>query len=113
MIAFIEDAEVWIVGSDGTAVARKLTTRAGADRVRWDRSSGMLWASGLWDGTVKSLRVLDLRTGQARAPSKPVMLSNDSVAEDFDLSVDGRHVAVARVERRGDLWIYDSSRSAF
>ena len=75
-------------------------------RLAWDRSSDRLWANGFWGEKNLSLRLIDTRTGEARAPLVPVVLGSDPIAIDFDISPDGRAVAVVRQESRGDLWVH-------
>ncbi len=113
-IAFVgqagDERDAYLVDAAGGRPPRRLTTGAGAWRVAWNRATGQLWASGFWGGRVLSLRILDTGSGAMTTPEPPVILSADPASSDFDLAWDGRHVAFARYEPRGDLWIYQLPR---
>jgi Tol biopolymer transport system component/predicted Ser/Thr protein kinase len=116
-IAFLgqgdDDREVYVIAPDGLTPARKLTSGAGAWRVCWDRASGDLWASGFWGSSTLSLRIVDLHTGETRPPSMPVSMGSSFDSSDFDISWDGRRLAFAREELRGDLWVYEGGSKIF
>jgi len=112
-IAFVgSDSDVWIVAADGLTPARRVTRGAEAFRLCWNRSTGDLWASGLWGSGSLSIRIIDVRSGDTHPPPVPIVLSS-ALTVDFDLSRDGQRVAYARQDLRGDLWVQEIQESTF
>jgi Tol biopolymer transport system component len=116
-IAFIvandrDGREVWTAAASG-GEARPLTTGARAQRVAWDPSSHLLLVSGYWGSDQISIRRIDA-TVPGAPPSDPLAwLGAIPTLIDFSLSRDGRLLAFARPEPRGDVWILDAERGKY
>ena len=105
--------EVWLQALDGETEARRLTTGAGALDPRWPHDGGGLVGQGLWGRSVPSLRTVDPATGQAAPLPREVATGPTSEVADFDVSPDGRWLAVIEVEHRGDVWLLEASEGSF
>jgi len=115
-IAFIgsstgDEDEVWIAPADGSGAARRVTVGAGAQRVRWERSSGLLLVSGSWGAAEMRLRRVHPEDGRSGEPIPSILIADGLV--DLDVSPDGRLVAFARAEHRGDLWLLEAQAGSY
>jgi Tol biopolymer transport system component len=108
VIAFRRDRgdaqEVWLASADGGGAERALTRAAHAGALAWFRGGDALlvWGAG---GAPGFWRV----PLEASAPS-PLTLAgvgSSALLQTFDLSRDGRYLAYAQTERRGDVWLLD------
>ena len=97
------EAEVWVTAADGRGAPRRVTSGAGAFRLRWLQPRRML-VSGSWGGTAVSVRVVDPVTGAVTIPNPPVVFGEDEDMCDFDASPDGRTLVYARTSRKGNIW---------
>jgi Tol biopolymer transport system component len=105
-IAYVspEKGDVYIVPSDGHGPATRLTTRAFARRLRWNPVAGTLLVSGGWGRAARLvLREVDLQDGNAYALVPPVLFGDNETLYDFDVSRDGRWIALSREDIRGNL----------
>lgn len=114
-IAFIgamegEESDVWIVPAAGGA-PRRVTHGASAQRVRWDRSSGLLIVSGQWDSPNLLLRRIQPDDGSEGEVLPRILLQPDY--PDFDPSPDGKWLVFTREERRGDVWVLDAQEGSY
>ena len=96
-------ADVWVAAADGRGAPRRLTSGAGADRIRWYQPDRM-FVSGLWGGAAVSVRIVDPVSGAVTVPSPPIVFGDDEYMCDFDLSADGRVLAFSRTSRKGNIW---------
>ena len=115
-IAFIgetseEGLDAWVVPADGVSAARRVTRRAGAERVRWDRSTGHLIVTGMWGSTKITPRRFRVVDGTEGEPISDVLLTRSF--PDFDVSADGNWLAFNREERRGDLWLLEAQVGSY
>jgi len=115
-IAFIgtmgSDLEVWLTAADGGGEARKLTQGAEAGRIRWDAATGALLVTGSWGEDHVSLRRVDV-SGDG-LPGVPLFdLGENGVYPMFDVTPDGRFVALFRQQVSGDIWVHESDKSVF
>jgi hypothetical protein len=95
---------VYIVPSDGHGPATRLTTRAFARRLRWNPVAGTLLVSGGWGRAARLvLREVDLQDGKDYALLPPVLFGDNETLYDFDVSRDGRWIALSREDIRGNL----------
>jgi len=102
-IVFVGGAgDVWISAADGRAAAKPLTHDAKVERLAWDRKTGALWVGGSW-GANGGFRIVDVTTGEMRAPSPPITLTPP--ISPFDVSWDGRRIAFAQRELHGHIWV--------
>lgn len=105
--------EVWIVRADGGGAPRRITTGAGARRVRWDRTGRRLLVSGAFGEDDITLRSMT-PDGTAIAPfDPPVRFGIGSSQWDFDLSADDRLLAYSQEEVRGDIWVLEARPGSF
>jgi len=113
-IAFVAsggDGEVYLVPSDGRGSVRQVTRGAMAQRLRWNRATGSLFVSGGW-GQSSMLIVKEVRPDDrpVRDILPPVVLGYNLELYDFDISSDGRWLALSREEVRGNLWSLTARR---
>jgi Tol biopolymer transport system component len=98
------EADVWMIRADGSGTPHRVTTSAGAFRIRWPRQDQMVVA-GTWGGHTLSLRLVDPATGRATPLVPPVVLGDDPAACDFDIDLDRRLAVFARsTTRLGNIW---------
>jgi Tol biopolymer transport system component/serine/threonine protein kinase len=108
LIAYVDDpttseAEVWVTRADGLGNPRRVTTGAGAFRIRWVRQNQMV-VSGMWGTSTLSLRFVDPATGAPTPFAPPVILGDDPASCDFDIDLDLGLAAFARKTGRGNIW---------
>jgi Tol biopolymer transport system component len=105
-IAFVspEKGDVYLAPSDGRGPATPLTTRAFARRLRWNPVAGTLLVSGGWGrASSLALREVDPADRKVYALVPPVLFGDNESLYDFDVSSDGRWLALSREEVRGNL----------
>jgi Tol biopolymer transport system component len=106
-IAFVGHAdtgEVFIVPADGSATATQITRGAFAQRLRWNPARGTLLVSGGWGRAARLvLREVDPRDLSVSDLRPPVALGGSETLYDFDISSDGRWLALSREEVKGNL----------
>jgi Tol biopolymer transport system component len=102
--------DVWMIRADGSGSPRRVTTNAGAIRIRWPRQDQLV-VVGRWGEHTVSLRFVDPATGRSTPPQTPLVLGDDPSACDFDIDLD-RHLAVfARSTTRvGNIWTLTKRR---
>jgi eukaryotic-like serine/threonine-protein kinase len=114
-IAFVASGgggEVYLVPADGRGSARQITQGAMAQRLRWNRSTGTLFVSGGWgQSSMLVLKEVGPDDGSVRDIDPPVVLGHNLELYDFDISSDGRWLALSREEVRGNLWSLTASRA--
>jgi Tol biopolymer transport system component len=97
------NGDVWVVRSDGSGEPQRITTGAGALRVRWVEPELML-VSGLWGASVLSVRFVDPLTRQVTVPAPPIIFGDDPAMCDFDVDATRERVVFSRITRTGNLW---------
>jgi Tol biopolymer transport system component len=95
--------DVWVIRSDGSGTPRRLTTGAGALRIRWVTPELML-VSGSWGGATLSVRTIDPRTGVITTPTPPIVFGHELAMCDFDVDTARGLIAFSRVIRKGNIW---------
>jgi Tol biopolymer transport system component len=106
------DGDVYLTDREGNEI-RALTEGAGAERVRWEESSGRLLVLGLWGDRRPSLRILDPETlDTVPLPYEAVSGSGAEIAY-FDSSPDGRWLVVVEERHRGDVWLLETRDGTF
>ena len=113
-IAFVAsggDGEVYLVPSGGRGSVGQITRGAMAQRLRWNRATGSLFVSGGW-GQSSTLIVKEVGPDDrlVRDILPPVVLGYNLELYDFDISPDGRWLALSREEVRGNLWSLTARR---
>ncbi len=104
------EAEVWVVQKDGVGKPRRVTTGAGAVRVRWPRKEQMV-VNGKWGAHVFSLHIVDPATGVSAPFDPPLVLGYDETSYDFDIDLDrGLFVFTSGGKRQGNIWILSARR---
>lgn len=101
-------SEAWIVTLDGETPARRLTTGAGATRVRWDRALGDLLVCGTWGGERYALQRVSPVDGAVTAFEPACDLGPGGTLPIFDVSEDGRRLVYDFDEPRGDIWLQET-----
>jgi Tol biopolymer transport system component len=112
-IAYVADEggsgrDVWVVPVAG-GPPRRVTQGSFAARVQWPPSGGRLLVSGKWRGRSFQLRTVDPDTGQPDAAPLAV-LGDEWEFVDFDVSRDGRFLALSRARRSGNIWAVERGR---
>jgi len=111
-IAFIGSVpggtEAWIVAADGRTPARRLTTGAEADRLRWDRARGDLLVCGTWGGARFTLRRVSPGDGSVTDFEPAVDLGPRGSMPIFDICGDGSRLVYDSLEPRGDVWLMEA-----
>jgi Tol biopolymer transport system component len=95
--------DVWVTRSDGSGTPRRVTTGAGARRVRWIKPDQMM-VSGSWGAATLSVRSVDPLTRAVTVPSPPIVFGDDLAMCDFDVDMKHGRVAFGRVTRTGNIW---------
>jgi len=95
--------DVWVIRSDGEGTPRRVTTGAGALRVRWVKP-GRMAVSGSWGAATLSVRFVDPLTGAITAPVPPIVFGDDPAMCDFDVDAAQERVVFGRVTRTGNIW---------
>jgi len=106
-IAFVrhgDSGEVFIVPADSHGPATQITLGAFAQRLRWNPARGTLLVSGGWGRAARLvLREVDPRDLRVSDLKPPVALGGSATLYDFDISSDGRWLALSREEVKGNL----------
>ncbi len=97
------NGDVWVMRSDGSGTPRRVTTGAGALRVRWLTPDQMM-VSGSWGAAKLSVRLVDPLTGTVTTPVPPIVFGEDQAMCDFDVDAARGRVVFCRVTRTGNLW---------
>jgi len=108
LIAYVAEptassGDVWVVRSDGGGEPVRVTTGAGALRVRWVRPDEML-VSGSWGAATLSVRVVNPLTRAVTAPVPPIVFGYDPTLCDFDVDPTHGRVVFGRVTGEGNIW---------
>jgi Tol biopolymer transport system component len=107
----------WIVKiarADGQGEPVPVTSTRGAQRVHWDKRSGLLFVSGLFGKPLLSLLKVDPADSRASPVDLKIVFGENADLIDFDLSDDGRLLLFSRnVTRTGDIWVLEAQRRPF
>jgi Tol biopolymer transport system component/serine/threonine protein kinase len=109
-VAFVAGQEIWIAHASGGRPPTRITTGAGAHRVRWNRHSRRMFASGFWGTNQITVRTVDPSTGNHAPPRFDLFLGETASSVDFDIGPDESLGAVHREDLRGDIWVLDSNQ---
>jgi Tol biopolymer transport system component len=116
-IAFVgwgqDGSEAWIVAADGQTPARRLTTNAGATRVRWDCAGGDLLVCGTWAGDRYALRRVSPVDGVVTAFEPALDLGPRDAMPMFDVCGEGPRVVHDSEEPRGDIWLQEAKTGRY
>ncbi len=105
--------DVWVQDVEGSAPARRLTSRARARFVRWDPSGESLWVSATWGSDYLEIRRVGLADGSVRPFSPPLMIGAASGEEIFALSSDAKLLVFVEDDPRGDIWKLSAKKGSF
>ena len=119
-IAFVtgggtQGGEVAIAAPDKPIASPDVLTRgARAWYVRWLPDGRELLVSGTWDTSQWEIRALDWQKRSLRALSPPITLDANSWSLPFDVSDDGRYLALIRVETVGSrIRLLEATKGTF
>ncbi len=104
--------EVWVTAVSGSEPPRQLTEGVEAGSLRWNLATGRLVVSGRWDGEVMAIRELDPDSGRLTESDSTIEFEKGESGL-FDLSADGRLLALTREWERGDVWTLESVEGAY
>ena len=96
------NGDVWVARADGSGTPRRVTTGAGALRVRWVRPDQMM-VSGSWGAATVSVRYVDPLSGRITSPAPPIVFGEDQAMCDFDVDMTHALVTFGRVTRTGNI----------
>lgn len=117
MIAFVgmqrNLCEIWIVRSDGSGAARRLTTGANVRRIKWCPSTNMVLASGTWGGEHYELRAVSPENGEVQSLDEPVVFGSKTAYGVFDISSTGRYLVFCREDIRGNIWLLEADEGSY
>jgi Tol biopolymer transport system component len=95
--------DVWVTRSDGSGAPRRITTGAGALRIRWVMPDRMV-VSGTWGEARLSARFVNPETGAVTLPALPIVFGVDLALCDFDVDLERGRIVFSRVTRKGNIW---------
>ncbi len=113
VVATQEAREVWATPADGSGPSRRLTSGAGALYLRWFGSSGRILVSGYWGEQVPTFRLLSPETGALSPFALPEGLALDRDSLEFDVSLDGRLLAIFEGEAESTIWVRGAEVGSF
>ena len=105
--------DIWVVPVDGGSPPRRLTTGAEAWRVRWDVGGKWLLVSGQWGKDTPEIRRVPLQGGPARKLAVSVSESGEVPSIGFDVSPDGKILALVGQANEGDVWVLEADPGVF
>jgi Tol biopolymer transport system component len=106
-------SDVRIVSADGRAPPRAVTVDAQARIVRWWWAKDALLVSGYWGEPGPTLRMVSPRGGSTAMLTVPAAVALDPGYPDFDVSSDGRLLALPTRTKRAELWTLEAERGSF
>jgi Tol biopolymer transport system component len=95
--------DVWVARSDGSGAPRRITTGAGALRIRWIKADQMV-VSGTWGAAALSARFVNPDTRAVTPPVPPIVFGEDLAMCDFDVDLEHGRIIFSRVTRKGNVW---------
>jgi hypothetical protein len=95
--------DVWVTRSDGSGAPQRITTGAGALRIRWIKADQMV-VSGTWGAATLSARLVNPDTRAVTPPAPPIVFGEDLAMCDFDVDLAHGRVVFSRVTRKGNVW---------
>jgi len=106
--------EVWAIAVDGSQPPRALTKGAQAQIVVWSRSNDELLVLGNWGAPRFAIRAVAPAGGPPRElpAAAPTEESADLIGG-FDVSLDGRLLALAESSVNGDVWVLKATTGRF
>jgi len=104
-IAFVAESEVWIIGVDPPSEARRVTEGAIPEDLRWEPSGEHLLVAGSWGTHRVELRRVAVVGGAGVPFDPPITFGAEEAPGSFDLSADGRTLALLRTTKGGDIWL--------
>jgi TolB protein len=108
------ESDVWTISVDGSEPARKLTQGANAWFLVWSRSSGDLLVLGLWGSPQLSIRAVAGGGGRPRElPAAAPSEGSASLTGGFDVSLDGKLLALSESSMQGDVWVLEAKQGSF
>jgi len=115
-IAFVRWAgskvSVYLVPADGGEETR-LVEAPGAERIRWIAKPDELFVAALWGGNVFEIRKVSLATGAVVPFNPPLVVGRGEATFSFDVTRDGRMLAVTEEDDRGDIWMLEGPPGTF
>jgi len=104
--------EVWVTPVSGSEPPRQLTEGVEAGSLRWNLATGRLVVSGRWGAETLAIRELDPDSGRLTESDWTLEFEPGENGL-FDLSADGKLLALTREWERGDVWTLESERGAY
>jgi eukaryotic-like serine/threonine-protein kinase len=116
-IAFIEQTgegdDVFVIPVEGGEPPRRLTTGADAFSLVWNRGTGQLLACARWGGGNPTIQILPLDGGPPQPLQGLPSPTGEVTYTDFDLSPDGRLLALWAHQATGDIWVLETDSGRF
>jgi Tol biopolymer transport system component len=110
-VAFVKNdgkgADVWLLATEGSDMARRVTTGAGAKCLSWPESREVLYVSGTWGATGTEVRRVAVTTGRSQSLDPPLVVGGELGYGFFSVSRDDRMLAYVNEHSSGHIWVTD------
>jgi len=103
---------IYLVPADG-GEARKLVDAPAAQHLRWIAKPDELFVAAMWGGNVYEIRKVPLATGVVEPFDPPLVVGRGDATFSFDVTRDGRILAVTEEDDRGDIWMVEGRPGTF
>ncbi|HYN43939.1 MAG TPA: protein kinase [Thermoanaerobaculia bacterium] len=104
-VAFLRGEDIWVVGADGGAEPRRVTSGARPNHFAWDAGGDAFVVAGLFGGRRLVLRRVLLDGGRVEPIDPAPDLGGEIPAGYLSVSADGRFVAVQAGRLQADIWV--------
>ena len=105
-------ASIYLVPADG-GEETKLVDAPGAQHIRWIAKPDELFVAATWGGNVYEIRKVPLATGAVEPFDPPLVVGRGEATSLFDVTRDGRILAVTEEDDRGDIWMLEGRPGTF
>jgi dipeptidyl aminopeptidase/acylaminoacyl peptidase len=103
---------IYLVPADG-GEETKLVDAPGAQHIRWIAKPDELFVAATWGGNVYEIRKVPLATGAVEPFDPPLVVGRGEATSLFDVTRDGRILAVTEEDDRGDIWMLEGRPGTF
>jgi Tol biopolymer transport system component/serine/threonine protein kinase len=104
------ESEVFIAALNGQSADRRITSGAGAGRVRWSPASNTLFVTGDWGSARTMLKQVHPESGAVTSLA-PELNLGFRASYNFDVSLHTRLLCFTRTERQGHIWVLENKET--
>jgi Tol biopolymer transport system component len=116
-IAFLLDAGkgggVWIAEVSGKTPPRSLVEGVDPAVLEWNKLTGKLLVSGFFGQQARGVWEVPLDGSLPKSFAQATTSGSDKEILSFDLSPDGKLLALQEWDTRGDIWVLESQKGSF